>query len=107
MPRSRTYEVVYDDEAMDHLIEIGQRHHSLIRREIETQLRYQPNRETRNRKPLTRPSPLGSAWELRCGPDHRFRVFYRMDQGRRQVRILAVGVKIRDQLFMAGQRLKL
>ena len=53
----------------------------------------EPDVETRNRKPLKQPIAFGADWELRLGPDNRFRVFYQIDAERRQVRILAVGVK--------------
>src|SRR5437660_327786 len=46
---------------------------TLIRREIERQLTYQPELETKNRKPLLRASTLGSAWELRFGPENQER----------------------------------
>lgn len=104
MAGGRSFELVYDDAIRGQLVKIGRKYHSSIRRAIETPLRHQPGSEARNRKPLARPSPLGSAWELRCGPDNRFRVFYRIDTARRQVRFLAVGVKIRHELFVGGER---
>jgi hypothetical protein len=44
---------------------------------------------------------------LRCGPRNRFRVFYRVSPEERQVRILAIAVKDRDRLFIAGQEVEL
>jgi hypothetical protein len=49
----------------------------LQRVEVNLRERHEPaggrecERETRNRKPLSRPSNVGAAWELRCGPDNR------------------------------------
>ena len=47
--------------------------------------------------------PFGAAWELRCGPDNRFRVFYRIDPDSFEVSILAIGVKKGSQLFIGGE----
>jgi hypothetical protein len=51
----------------------------LIRTTLEEQLRFDPDKETRNRKPLQRPVALEATWELRLGPENRFRVFSRGD----------------------------
>jgi hypothetical protein len=58
-------------------------------------------------KPLEQPIELGVRWELRLGPSNRFRVFYRVDAEQRQVRVLAIGVKVRNRLFIAGEEVKL
>jgi hypothetical protein len=52
---------------------------------------------------MSRPSVLGAAWELRCGPDNRFRVFYRLNRELRQVYILAIGVKERSRVVIGGE----
>ncbi len=62
---------------------------------------------TRNRKQSERPIDLGARWELRLGPNSRFRVFYRVDAEQRQVRILAMAAKVRNQLFIAGEEVQL
>jgi hypothetical protein len=67
------------------------------------QLIYTPDTETRNRKPLEDPAPYGATWELRCGPKNRYRVFYEVDLEVREVLILAVGVKERNRLLIAGE----
>jgi hypothetical protein len=59
--------------------------------------------ETRNRKPLKRPTAFGADWELRLGPDNRFRVFYQVDREGHGVRVLAVGVKDRNRLLIGGE----
>jgi len=101
------YELIYDPEVWNHLLKIERKYHSLIRLEIERQLPYQPELETKNRKPLLRPSVFGSAWELRFGPKNRFRVFYRADREFRKVYILAVGVKIKGRLYVGGKEFEL
>ena len=85
-----------------HLQVIDRKYHLLIRRTIETQLQFEPNVETRNRKPLKRSVEAGADWELRFGPDNRFRVFYSVEQENRQVFILAIGIK-RGNLLIIGR----
>ena len=107
MAAKKPYERVYAPDVAKHVSKIEKKYHSLIRDEIERQLRVEPEKETRNRKPLLRPPDLGSAWELRFGPDNRFRVFYRTDRERRQVYILAIGIKIRNRLRVGGEEFDL
>jgi mRNA-degrading endonuclease RelE of RelBE toxin-antitoxin system len=107
MATIQPYTLIYDIEVRRHLARIDRRFHSLIREKIEQLLSDAPDRETRNRKPLSRPSALGTAWELRFGPDNRSRVFYRTNQELRQVYILAIGVKERSRLVIGGQEFEL
>jgi len=86
-----------------HRAAIETKYHSLIQSEIEGQLLFEPEVETRNRKPLKRPLSFGAQWELRLGPDNRFRVFYQVRADEREVRILAVGVKDRSRLLIGGE----
>ena len=107
MAKSRPFDLVYDPEVAGHLAAIKPKYHSLIRDAIEQQLRFEPEAATRNRKPLQRPIVLGARWELRFGPDNRFRVFYRVETDERRVRILAVAVKERDRILLAGEEVDL
>jgi len=107
MGRRQPFVLIYDPETKNHLDAIESRFHSLIRTTIEEQLLFEPETATRNRKQLERPIDLGARWELRFGPDNRFRVFYRVDAEKRQVRVLAIGVKERNRLFLAGEEVKL
>jgi hypothetical protein len=107
MARKQPFALVYDPEVAGHLDAIEAKYHSLIRGTIAEQLRFEPETATRNRKPLERPIGLGARWELRFGPDNRFRVFYRVDAEQRQLRILAIAVKERDRLFIAGEEVNL
>src|SRR6266852_3926515 len=77
----------------EHLDAIQAKHDSLIRGKIEEQLSHEPGVETRNRKPVRPPAAFQAEWELRFGPNNRFRVFYQIDHEKREVRIVAVGVK--------------
>jgi len=101
----KRYKLVYDTEISQHLMAIERKHHAFIRNAIETLLSFEPDVETRNRKPLIRTTPLGARCELRCGMNNRFRVFYSVYP--EQVHILATGVKIREQLYIGGKEVEL
>ena len=105
--RRLPFEIVYDPEIATHLVAIERKCYSLIRDTIQQHLRYQPLVETRNRKPLRRPSVFGTVWELRFGPQNRFRVFYRVDVLEHTVHILAIGVKIGNRLYIGGEEFEL
>jgi hypothetical protein len=70
-------------------------------------LSYEPDRETRNRKPVRPPAAFQAEWELRLGPNNRFRAFYQIDRERREVRVVAVGVKERNRLWVGGEEVTL
>ncbi len=103
MAKKPAFALVYADEVKEHLRTIETKYHSIIRSEIEGQLSFEPDVETRNRKPLKRPISFGTDWELRLGPDNRFRVFYQVKVEGREVLILAVGVKDRNRLIIGGE----
>ena len=104
MAARRDYTIVYAPEVHAHVDAIERRYWRALRVAIKEQLSFVPLQETRNRKPLERtPGPYGATWELRCGPDNRFRVFYEVPPRARQVWILAIGVKDRSRLMIAGK----
>jgi mRNA-degrading endonuclease RelE of RelBE toxin-antitoxin system len=103
MAKKPPFALVYADDVKKHLRAIEAKHHSAIQSAIETQLLHEPDVETRNRKPLKRPIAFGADWELRLGPDNRFRVFYQVNAESREVRVLAVGVKDRNRLYFGGE----
>lgn len=107
MVRATPFEIVYDVRVKEHLREIERKHHPMIRHSIEQQLSYEPIVETRNRKLLVRGTDFEAEWELRFGPDNRFRVFYAVDSQRRQVQVLAIGVKRGSRLFIGGEEIEL
>jgi hypothetical protein len=107
MAKRQPFDLIYDPEVARHLAAIEPKYHSLIREAIEQQLRFEPEATTRNRKPLQRPTEPGARWELRFGPDNRFRVFHRVETEGRRVRVLAVAVKARDRLFLADEEVDL
>ena len=107
MARAQPFALVYDPEVKDHLRAIEAKYHSLIRTIIEEQLLFEADVETRNRKSLKRPVVFEAEWELRFGPDNRFRAFYAVDLDRREVQILAIGVKHKNRLTIAGEEVRL
>ena len=56
---------------------------------------------------MRQPNLLDGEWELRFGPDNRFRVFYRIDSEAREVLILAIGVKKGSVLHIGRSRFEL
>jgi hypothetical protein len=52
MAKRHPFALVYAAEVKQHLRAIETKHHSLIRSEVEAQLLFEPDVETRNRKPL-------------------------------------------------------
>jgi hypothetical protein len=103
MAKKPPFALVYADEVKGHLRTIETKYHSQIQSAIEEQLLFKPEVETRNRKPLKRPISFGADWELRLGPDNRFRVFYQVKADSLEVRVLAIGVKERNRLFIGGE----
>ncbi len=100
------HELIYAPEAMDHVHGIARKYHRLIEKTIHEQLAQNPFNRTRNRKPLENiPGPFGATWELRFGPDNRFRVFYEAGDGK-LVLVLAIGEKDGNRLYFAGKEFK-
>lgn len=103
MLKAAPYELVFASQVHDHLQAIEPRFYSLIRETLEDQLRYEPLTETRNRKKLRRETEFGATCELRFGPSNRFRVFYGVAEDVRQVRIVAIGIKQGNRLFIGKE----
>jgi hypothetical protein len=103
MAKKPPFTLLYADQVKEHLRAIEAKYISVIQAEIATQLLHEPDVESRNRKPLKRPIGFGADWELRLGPDNRFRVFYEVNTDAHEVRVLAIGVKDRNRLFFGGQ----
>lgn len=106
MPMSspKRYILVYTASFNRHLKLVEAKYHTLIRETLENQLQYEPDARTRNRKPLNKPMAVKAEWELRFGPDNRFRVFYSVvDQ---EVVLLAFGEKAGNRLFIEGKEVE-
>jgi mRNA-degrading endonuclease RelE of RelBE toxin-antitoxin system len=107
MAPSQRFDLIYAPVTKLHLKAIERKYYSLIRTTIEDELQFEPDVETRNRKPLKQPVTFEAEWELRFGPDNRFRVFYDINIESHEVHILAIGVKEGNHLFIGGEGVKL
>jgi len=105
-PRAR-FEIIYPPIIKQHLKAIEPKFYTLIRESLEQQLQTQPDIETRNRKPLRRPVVFGARWEIRFGPDNRFRAFYRIEYEQKQVILLAIAEKTGNRLLIGGEEVEL
>jgi mRNA-degrading endonuclease RelE of RelBE toxin-antitoxin system len=105
-PRQR-FTLTYAPIVKQHLKTIERKYHPMIRTTIEAELQFEPDVETRNRKPLKRLVAFEAEWELRLGPGNRFRVFYDIDVEYHEVAILAIGVKEGNRLFIGGKEVEL
>jgi mRNA-degrading endonuclease RelE of RelBE toxin-antitoxin system len=107
MPLKRQFALIYPPIIKQHLKAIEPKYWALIRDSLEAQLRFEPDSEIRNRKPLKRLLVYGAKWEIRFGPDNRFRVFYRIDYDNQEVVILALGEKTGNRLVIGGEEIEL
>ena len=104
MARKPKFEIIYAPGVADHVHSIERKYRRLIEKTIDEQLSRTPMRQTRNRKPLEElPGPFGSTWELRFGPENRFRVFYEIGDDEKTIWVLAIGVKDGNRLFVGGE----
>lgn len=107
MARRVAFTIAFAGEVTTHLRAIDAKYHSLIQATIGEQLRFEPVTETTNRKPLRQPALFGATWEIRFGPDNRFRILYEIDGAARLVRILAIGEKLGERLLVGGKEVQL
>ena len=107
MAKRPRFTLCFAPQAIEHLGLIERKYHGLLRRTINEQLTHTPAKDTRNRKPLDQPAPFAASWELRCGPNNCFRVFYDVDFEAQEVEVLAVGVKDRNRLLIGTEEYEL
>ena len=103
----RRWTIVYAPVTHEHLRHIEAKYYTLIREIIDQQLSFAPLVETRNRKPLKRPVLFLATWELRFGPQNRFRVFYDVAPDDLLVSILAIGRKVGNRVIIGGEEIVL
>ncbi|HZT80806.1 MAG TPA: hypothetical protein VFA26_11310 [Gemmataceae bacterium] len=73
MAKKEPFSLVYAPMVRKHFDAIDAKYDSLIRQKIEEQLTHEPDVKTRNRKPVRPPAAFQAEWELRFGPNNRFR----------------------------------
>jgi mRNA-degrading endonuclease RelE of RelBE toxin-antitoxin system len=93
------YDIEFTTTAIEDLNSFRKFEQQTIITGIETQLKDEPNIETRNRFRM-RPNDIAE-WELRIG---KFRVFYNVEEEVEIVSIEVVGFKRGNQLFVRGKR---
>lgn len=71
---------------------------------IAVRLEYQPTVIQGSVTDLRQPNALSVSYELRVQP---WRVFYNIDEAVQEIRIEAVGYKVREKLLIEGQEVKL
>jgi mRNA-degrading endonuclease RelE of RelBE toxin-antitoxin system len=97
------FEIFYSPEALDHLAALSRAEQVRVVNDVELQLTHQPMLPTRKRT-LLRPN-LIAPWELRLGD---IRVFYSIqEQPAFEVYVKAIGKKVRNQLWIGGDRIEL
>src|SRR6266496_2237023 len=105
-PRRR-FTIVYAPITKHHLRTIEAKYYSLIRAAVDEPVSFEPTTETRNRKPLKRPVIFMATWEIRLGPQNRFRVYYDVDLEQARVSILAIGSKQGNRVMIGGEEIRL
>jgi mRNA-degrading endonuclease RelE of RelBE toxin-antitoxin system len=97
------YRIEFSPEAAEHISRLKANQRTRLLETIERQLTHQPMVETRHRKPL-RPNPVAQ-YRLRIG---ELRVYYDVsDAPERVVIVKAVGLKVRDRVYVGGREIKL
>ena len=97
------YRIEYSPDSEDHMNLLTKRQCVIVMDTIDEQLVYQPNIETRNRKPM-RPNPI-APWELRIGD---LRVYYDIEEKPEPiVYVIAVGIKERNLVRIGREVIKL
>jgi|SRR5215471_3299630 len=96
------FTIEFTQEAVDDLMLLRKFEQQRVVDAIERQLPTQANKESRNRKRL-RPNRLAE-WELRVGD---CRVFYDVLEEYDIVKVIAVGFKVGNKLFVHGEEYEL
>jgi len=99
-----SYRIEITRDAVEHVRALPKRYHAFVLRALRTSLAHEPARETRNRKLLTLPAPFGAHWEIRFGPQNRFRAFYTIEGA--TVVVVAIGVKDRERLRIGHEEVR-
>ena len=92
------YEIIYTIEAEEDIKSFRKFEQQFLVDEIDRHLQFEPAIPTRKRKKL-RPNDLAE-WELRID---RFRVFYDVQEVVKIVKIVAIGQKQGNKVFVHGE----
>jgi mRNA-degrading endonuclease RelE of RelBE toxin-antitoxin system len=93
------FRIEYSPETEGHFKYLSRTQQITVLDEVDKQLQFQPDIETRNRKPM-RPNPV-APWELRIGD---LRVYYDFEvKDERVVFIRAIGVKLKNKVRIGNE----
>jgi len=96
------YRIDFTPEAFGDLAELRRFDQARVVAAIESQLSHEPTKQTRNRKRL-RPNKLAE-WALRVD---KFRVYYDVRLEGEAVKIIAIGLKQGNELWVRGEKFEL
>ncbi|MBI3408215.1 MAG: type II toxin-antitoxin system RelE/ParE family toxin [Planctomycetes bacterium] len=96
------YEIHVSPRAENHIKSLGKREQQVVLDEVEKQFRHQLDKPTRNRKQLE--ETVVAPWELRVGA---LRVFYDVNNDKKEVALIAVGKKDHNILRIGGEEISL
>lgn len=97
------YRIDFSPEADEHIAGLKAHERPRLLDAIARQLTHEPTLETRHRKPL-RPNPVAQ-YRLRVGG---LRVYYDVQETREKVVVVkAVGIKVRNRVYVGGQEVQL
>ena len=97
------YRIEYSPETVEHLAALTSRQSAIVLDVVSRQLAHEPTVQTRHRARM-RPNPIGGH-RLRIGD---LRVYYDViEEPERIVVVKAVGIKVRERVFIGGEELRL
>jgi len=96
------YCIRFSDEAREHLEALTARQKATLLDGIERHLFHEPTLASRNRKPMDPDKRLWiAAWEVRLG---ELRVYYAVEEEPEAVVVIvAIGIKVRERIRIAGE----
>jgi hypothetical protein len=92
------YEIQYSPASRADIRFLERLDQAALEEAIPLYLRGQPDQKSRRRKRME-PNPVGAPWALRLDD---LRVYYDIERAARVVRVLRVGRKIRNRVFLRG-----
>jgi mRNA-degrading endonuclease RelE of RelBE toxin-antitoxin system len=98
------YEIQFAEEVDAHLEVLTSGQKARVFDAIERQLAHEPALKTKNRKPMDPDRRTFVApWELRIG---ELRVYYAVKSVPKRVIVVAIGVKVRERVLIAGKEVE-
>ena len=97
------FKIEYSPDAEDQLRTLTAHQRAIVLDNVDDQLTYKPDVETRNRKPM-RPNPI-APWELRIGD---LRIYYDFSKKPKKiVYVRAIGIKDRNIVRIGEEEIQL